>query len=410
MTSLGSDAALVEDDAGKINKRRQRLLSMLQPSMQQPANNWLDVAAKFIQGRTVGQELEKEDEAQRKYEENYRRLMEMKQAEPAAKELRGGLYDLKSNKWIVPPPAEKPSESWQPWSDQNTGLRGQRNAKTGKIDLFPANVMPPSGGGMSMPSPNDAGGGGGNPDLPTMTYDPRYSYLPPNDAQSLGLPAQAPNVAFNISPKNRDSILRRSRETGQKQLQELGDKVSTTNRIGDKLDRFDSLMQQQSTGPVMGNKFNPIRYFDPQLSEMASISDSLAPEMRNGLPGAASDRDVAMFRSATVGPDKPEKTNSNIIQAGRAARKNARDYQQFMSDYLTAYGHTEGADASWNKYLSDNPIFDPTSKDGDPILNQGRSDYKTYFRRAAQAANGQTQGGNQNAKSQLSKKYNIPLE
>ena len=101
--------------------------------------------------------------------------------------------------------------------------------------------------------------------------------------------------------------------------------------------------------------------------------------MRQGLPGAASDRDVAMFRGGTVSTDKNPQTNRNIIAAYRAQLENARGRLAFRQAYLDQNRTLSGADEAWREYLEKNPIFAPDATSETMTLNDKRKTWRQHF-------------------------------
>jgi hypothetical protein len=129
---------------------------------------------------------------------------------------------------------------------------------------------------------------------------------------------------------------------------------------------------------------------DDDKREMEKISSLLTPQMRQGMPGAASDRDVAMFANATVGIDTPKGINDSLIAGMNARFENANDRQAFMEEFLTQNKHLNGAEQEWRGYLETNPIFDPDpALEGQYVLNKNRMGYKEHF------SGGGTQGRRQ---------------
>lgn len=147
------------------------------------------------------------------------------------------------------------------------------------------------------------------------------------------------------------------------------------------VDRFYELNQKGITGPSLAipGVGQTKTFLDPDLQEMDSITNRLAPNMRQLLPGAASDADVKMFKGA--GPQKivDKQVNNNRIMALKAAIRNQDDKEQFMSDFFEVHHHLEGADKAWRQYLNANPIFDHTKGIAPYTLNNGRKTYQEYF-------------------------------
>lgn len=180
--------------------------------------------------------------------------------------------------------------------------------------------------------------------------------------------------------KKRDEARMRFGAAADKRLESAQEETAKSNNVITSLDRFMQLNSKNETGAryaVPGAK-TIAGTLSPEIGEMKSIVDMLTPMMRNGMPGAASDRDVAMFRGATVGLDKPKKANENIALGLKVANQNVIDKATFLSEYVSQYGHDRGSDVEWKKYLRENPIFDPLSPTGSYKINPRRKTYNEW--------------------------------
>lgn len=144
----------------------------------------------------------------------------------------------------------------------------------------------------------------------------------------------------------------------------LRKQADETGNMSTLMGEFEQLNQNVETGgyyatPGVNAALSP---FDSKRSRMSSIVSQITPAMRNGLPGAASDRDVAMFRDATVGLDKPYLTNKATAEASKAFAKRQGDYVAFLEAYAQKNGNVLGAREKWQDYAAKNPVF---SKDLD---------------------------------------------
>ena len=101
--------------------------------------------------------------------------------------------------------------------------------------------------------------------------------------------------------------------------------------------------------------------------------------MRQGLPGAASDRDVRMFRGASFGVEKPREANMRIARAMLIQQQNVVENNEFRSRYFSANQTLVGADDYWREYIEANPIFDPNAPEEDFVLNENRMTPEEYF-------------------------------
>lgn len=146
-------------------------------------------------------------------------------------------------------------------------------------------------------------------------------------------------------------------------VRELRKQVNEVTAMADKLGRFVDLNQSVKTGGTMAmpGLGTALGAFNPKIAEMNSIVNNITPAMRNGLPGAASDKDVAMFRGATVGLDKPLAANQAIASASRAFAKRQGDYLSFLEAHIKNTGSSLGADELWQKYATENPLFSRAS-------------------------------------------------
>lgn len=178
---------------------------------------------------------------------------------------------------------------------------------------------------------------------------------------------------------------RKERRETQKQdrkiLADAGQDIDAAQAVVQDLNRFEQLLETQDTGGMLRlpGAVSVAGAFDDEIQEMKAISDRLTPLMRQGMPGAASDRDVAMFRGATVGPEKNPEVNRNIITGMRASRQNMIDRHAFRQAVIKEGGDLIQADELWRKYLKDNPIFDHSKGANRYQLNPARMPWQEYF-------------------------------
>ncbi len=137
-----------------------------------------------------------------------------------------------------------------------------------------------------------------------------------------------------------------------------------------------------SSVPIVNSARNMV---DSDWARMNAITDRLTPLMRQGLPGAASDRDMQTFRGATVGTGKLGEANVGIARGLQVAAKNVIDKGLFDEAYFRRNRHLQGSDNAWNRYLEENPIFDPRSDPANPTLNRSRKSWREYVSPSAPA-------------------------
>lgn len=154
-------------------------------------------------------------------------------------------------------------------------------------------------------------------------------------------------------------------------LNKLRTQVDEMGGVSSKLDQFIQLNREVPTGGAMAlpGSGTVLSAFNPKIAQMKAITDQLTPAMRNGLPGAASDKDVAMFRGATVGLNKPLATNIAISNAMKAWTERQGDYIAFLEAFANSKGTLAGSREIWQKYAEDHPLFSPGGPDGMPRVN-----------------------------------------
>jgi hypothetical protein len=183
-----------------------------------------------------------------------------------------------------------------------------------------------------------------------------------------------PLAVFKDKEKAQIKLLDQSEQKITKMEEGLGQE----RQVAERLQRFLQLQDIQDTGKAQ-YRVPIIGYIDPELQEMEAIQSEIAPKMRQVGSGSSSDRDVEMFKRATVSPTNKPQTNRNVANARIAAARNNEDMAQFMREFQSAYGHTKGAEKSWKEYLERNPIFDERSPKSEFKLNNNRLNYRDYF-------------------------------
>lgn len=175
------------------------------------------------------------------------------------------------------------------------------------------------------------------------------------------------------------------------------DAAQTANNMSNLMDQFIAGNKGVDTGGLYAapGVAQVVAATNKRIGRLVSITSQLTPAMRNGLPGAASDRDVAMFRSATVGVDKPYQTNLAIAKAGKAFAARQNDYVAFIEAYAKANGSLLGAQEIWNTYTNSYPLYSGQTKDGIPVINTKLKPWRSVIdlRPANQSSPNSTSGG-----------------
>lgn len=248
--------------------------------------------------------------------------------------------------------------------------------------------------------------------LDTEPVDPQAHA---NFASSVGVPANVPSPWQGMSTKERtqgEAIEQRRAATDFSKYPDMDNQVRAALQS---VEDFQNLNKQTHTGPELapislgglhagfhgvgaepgaetGWNINPLSWmsgFKTNIQEMQKIAANLSLYAK---PSSGFNRvtnfDLQTLQKGMVGVDKSKQTNDMIATALKARLQNELDWHEFEQNYFQVYGHRRGAEAAWNQYIKDNPIFDPTVKQGtvDPKtheqifrLNPNRKDYKTYF-------------------------------
>lgn len=202
------------------------------------------------------------------------------------------------------------------------------------------------------------------------TGQTRVAQQPASGASSSGSSASS-------SGANRPSKLSAQEEVTLKDLRKEVAQSQNTRPI---LEQMRSLARDIETGGLyaMPGSAAVAGAFDSRVRRFQSLTDQMTPLMRNGLPGAASDRDVAMFRSAAPSLDKPREANLAGINAGIALANRQGDYLAFMDAYANENNTLRGASEMWSRYINEHPLFDQDAR-GLPTVRRVPA-WRSYFR------------------------------
>ncbi len=218
-------------------------------------------------------------------------------------------------------------------------------------------------------------------DMRTMGGD-ADGQTPKGIGSQTGAPPAITNPWDHIQdPKERDKAKIKFLSEGQKRGQEFTKLAKNSRAMVGNIKRFLHLNKTNYTGlgMVVPGAKTVRKGLDPEFGEMQAIVDLMTPQMRQGMPGAASDRDVAMFRGATVGTEQDPAANKNIGMGLILAHENIINRDKFHSAYVTANKHDLGFEDAWHAYLEENPIFDPTTPEGSYQLNTERKSWGEHF-------------------------------
>jgi len=246
--------------------------------------------------------------------------------------------------------AQGPQAKWEPLSGPRGSLL-QRNSATGELKSVVGTTDPKM---MELLAANLGGG-----------QQPKDPVAPWGSIQDA---------------KKRDEARIRFGVEADKDVQKANEEAANSQNVINDLDRFLFLNKNNSTGGqyrIPGAKAIGAS-FSSDIANMQSIIDRMTPLMRQGMPGSASNLDVAMFRGGTVGLERSPEANKNIALGLKIAHQNKIDKANFLSEYVTERGYSRNSDVEWRNYLNANPIFDHSAKAGSYALNQDRMGYREW--------------------------------
>ena len=178
-----------------------------------------------------------------------------------------------------------------------------------------------------------------------------------------------------VAMKVREADVKKAEAVVSKMAEEASTQAANANELLVAKDLLDK--NKVETGPLVDMvRMDKFRKADTQT--FARIVEKTVPQMRQGMPGAASDRDVAMFRGATIGLDKDEKTNLKIIDQALAISKRIEDKARFMANFKNVYGDINGAEAEYQRFASSRKLF---NEDGSVNTENVTSD--SFFKQSA---------------------------
>ena len=171
-----------------------------------------------------------------------------------------------------------------------------------------------------------------------------------------GADPKAPGSSYFAAPGGRPKIS----QYEEKLLFEARKGAQSGRQAAADADRFVNLNKDVGTGGLddIGVIGQFTSMFSPKKAEMRAIGEKMVPLQREAGSGAMSDRDVEMYRAATLSIDKPGPTNQALASVLRAGAKRQSDYTAFLDYYVDRNGSMRGAEEAWQSYANSNPLFE----------------------------------------------------
>lgn len=182
----------------------------------------------------------------------------------------------------------------------------------------------------------------------------------------------------SLSSKERDSLV-----GARDNAQAAGDRLA-------ELSRFEAINQRAFTGGIQDpiSAIPGLRAFTPNNVEMRSITNKIAPTLRQAGSGAMSDKDLETFKTSIPNVGATGPTNQAIGARLRAGSMRERDYAAFMDEFARVNGTTFGAQEKWDEYKTIHPLYDPKSG----AVRSGVPSWRQYFGMTKAPSGGAGQG------------------
>lgn len=109
------------------------------------------------------------------------------------------------------------------------------------------------------------------------------------------------------------------------------------------------------TGPIVG-KYTPNLSTESQILDSQATKDAL--KFVNQTKGAVSDREMAMFKGASLGTDKRPEFNKSYLAIAKGILARKSQQAEFFQMWKQYNGTTDGAFNAFKKFAEDNPLFE----------------------------------------------------
>lgn len=110
---------------------------------------------------------------------------------------------------------------------------------------------------------------------------------------------------------------------------------------------------------------------------LKSLTDRIAPLMREAGSGASSDKDVDMFKSAVVSINNTPEANQRFAKGAAALAKRNNEYVQFLNEAIVPQDpqSRQKAQRIWDMYKNDQRLFD----DATGVVNPDAKSFTEWF-------------------------------
>jgi hypothetical protein len=174
------------------------------------------------------------------------------------------------------------------------------------------------------------------------------------------LPAvQDPYLPIN-DPKQRDMARRSAVADGNKVFLKTAPDIDKARKNLLDISEFESLNESiRPTGSFLDSAYQTARGWlgDGDRTRMDQLSTNMARQQRQPGEGAVSDFEGKMFQRMVGNKGQPGSSNSQFAAASRIVSQRAIDHRRFQENFLATNSTLIGAEDTWQKYLTANPMF-----------------------------------------------------
>lgn len=196
-------------------------------------------------------------------------------------------------------------------------------------------------------------------------------------AKNLGVPYMPPSTPAGIRPAVRDAILKKQQLDADATLVKIDEQAKQSAAAFNVARDFLSMNERTGTGPSIAAIPKILRGSD--LQGMDALTSKAAISV-DRLPGPQSNYDAVGLRNQVMSIDKDFRTNSAIGRRIEMYNQLNNEYREFATAWVTSNHGTANMDATWARYLKDNPPFDPKRR-AEAVFNETRTPWQEWSRK-----------------------------
>lgn len=176
------------------------------------------------------------------------------------------------------------------------------------------------------------------------------------------------NIYNNLSPFDKKRV--------ENIASKIDENISAAEERKALYDRADQLLDKVDTGGIAGygHSIQPEWTMSDDVAEFNSLANKLAPQQRPAGSGTTSDKDMEIYRKATIGWGKDKNANRSIIALGRKMAENDIAHEELRAAWISDGRSLTDFDKIWRKYVKEQRIYND-----DGSINENRIDPYSWF-------------------------------